>query len=500
MEQQQQQQNPNHPPAAAVPPPPLQRPAAAPSDDHSEHQHRRPHLSIDVPAPASSSGLPDHRLVTPPPVSSSSSSRPARPPLRSPPSFKLVRQTVRRSLWPPQAGSFKLPSSNSKQGLDASSAGGRQKPAAAAPHLHICRSQSLPMSMKKLNNTPKSFKRMDSLGGMFRVVPSTPRTPPAATTTTATATAPPPPPDIVPSSEPAEATTTTATAGQEVDDGGEDIPEEEAVCRICMVELAEGSVTLKLECACKGELALAHKDCALRWFGIKGTRTCEVCRQEVQNLPVTLIRVPSAVGGHHQPPSSSSSRYDPYRVWHGTPILVIISILAYFCFLEQLLAGNEGIAALAISLPFSCILGLFSSLTTTSMVARRYVWIYAAVQFLFVVVFTHLFYRYLHLQAVISIILATFAGFGVGMTGNSIIVEILRWRARRVAPPPSTQARRRRRSPPGAVGVGAQHQQAPAASSDNDQPSLQPAAAEGWQREDIVAVDIENPAVAPPQA
>uniref|UniRef100_A0A453ABL4 Uncharacterized protein n=1 Tax=Aegilops tauschii subsp. strangulata TaxID=200361 RepID=A0A453ABL4_AEGTS len=82
------------------------------------------------------------------------------------------------------------------------------------------------------------------------------------------------------------------------------------------------------------------------------------------------------------------------RLWHGTPILVVISILAYFCFLEQLLVAHNGFAALAISLPFSCILGLFSSLTTTSMVARRYVWIYAAIQFLFVVFFTHLFYRY----------------------------------------------------------------------------------------------------------
>ena len=48
------------------------------------------------------------------------------------------------------------------------------KPGAAVHH--ICRSQSLPMNMKKLNNA-KSFKRMDSLGGMYRVVPSTPRAP-----------------------------------------------------------------------------------------------------------------------------------------------------------------------------------------------------------------------------------------------------------------------------------------------------------------------------------
>ncbi|GJN38308.1 hypothetical protein PR202_gb27337 [Eleusine coracana subsp. coracana] len=394
---------------------------------------------------------------------------------------------------------------------------------ASGKTVHIYRSQSLPMNMTKFNG--KSFKRMDSLGGMFRIVPATPRVEAASNAVT----------DIAPTESGEYCAIYSVKFYYSLlnwaivdEDVGEDIPEEEAVCRICMVEPSEGSDTLKLECSCKGELALAHKDCAVKWFSIKGTRDCEVCKQEVQtsrslcyvfNLKVCKVRqiglttvatdrdtvgtrqgqvkaqslshnklvVELQFPGDEMNASSCCRRCTETLGELPNPFVVGArrSCAAVVVSLGLGLAARNGIAALAISLPFSGILGLFSSLTTTSMVARRYVWIYAAIQFLFVVFVTHLFYKFLHLQAVISIILATFAGFGVGMTGNSIIVEILRWRVRRVAPPSPSDARRNRRR-------RTTQQQAPAPSP--DQTSTQPSAANGGQS-NAGASDVENPAV-----
>lgn len=218
------------------------------------------------------------------------------------------------------------------------------------------------------------------------------------------------------------------------DDGGEDIPEEEAVCRICLIVLGEGSDTLKMECSCKGELALAHQECAVKWFRVKGNRTCEVCKQEVLNLPVTLFRVQNsqALGSQGQTQHSEVPRH---RVWQDVPVLVIVSMLAYFCFLEQLLVGKMGSGAIAVSLPFSCILGLLASMTSTTMVRRRYVWVYAAIQFGLVVLPAHLLYSLLHMQAVLCLLLATFTGFGATMFGSYAIVEIMRRRRRWIAQP-----------------------------------------------------------------
>ncbi|KAF3442846.1 hypothetical protein FNV43_RR16764 [Rhamnella rubrinervis] len=251
-----------------------------------------------------------------------------------------------------------------------------------------------------------------SLRSTFRVIPTTPRT---ERTVTAASMAPP------------------ADENDESDDGGEDIPEEEAVCRICLIELGEGGDTLKMECSCKGELALAHQECAIKWFSIKGNKTCDVCKQEVQNLPVTLLRIQNVQALNFRGSRARQAEVTRYRVWQDVPILVIVSMLAYFCFLEQLLVGKMGSGAIAISLPFSCILGLLASMTSTTMARRKYVWVYATIQFGLVVLSAHLLYSLLHMQAVLSVLLATFTGFGVTMCGYSILVEVLRWRRTWVA-------------------------------------------------------------------
>ncbi|XP_076884410.1 uncharacterized protein LOC143533540, partial [Bidens hawaiensis] len=271
---------------------------------------------------------------------------------------------------------------------------------------HIARSLSVPVL-----NEDTSIKRMDSF---FRVIPSTPRVKDPDT--------------VTPTPSPTHDTDTK-------EGDGEDIPEEEAVCRICMVELCEGGETLKMKCSCKGELALAHKDCAVKWFSIKGNKTCDVCHQDVQNLPVTLLKIHScvrnrSVGASRSSPMEVTGYGDVYRVWQEVPILVIVSMLAYFCFIEQLLVGNMGTSAIALSLPFSCVLGLLSSMTSSTMVGRRFVWLYASIQFAFVVIFAHIFYSVVHVQPVLSILLATFAGCGVAMCGSSIIVEIIRLKRR----------------------------------------------------------------------
>ncbi|KAL0917316.1 hypothetical protein M5K25_012371 [Dendrobium thyrsiflorum] len=217
-----------------------------------------------------------------------------------------------------------------------------------------------------------------------------------------------------------------------VESEGEDIPEEEAVCRICLVELGEEGEMLKLECSCKGELALAHKECAIKWFSIKGNKICDVCKQDVQNLPVTLLRLQSTPFNNRRLSNTAANGgASQYRMWQDVPVLVMVSILAYFCFLEQLLLKGLGPRALALSLPFSGMLGLLSSCIACTMVSRAFVWTFASFQFAIVVLFAHIFYTLLKIASVFSILLSSFSGFGVAVGANILFIELLKWREMR---------------------------------------------------------------------
>ncbi|KAI3869941.1 hypothetical protein MKW98_002830 [Papaver atlanticum] len=277
-----------------------------------------------------------------------------------------------------------------------------------ADQKHISRSFSVPVNVK----TMASLRRIDSSsGGLIRVI-STPR-------------------PVMVDGESPDDISAAATAAEEAT---EDIPEEEAVCRICFVELNEGGETLKLECSCRGELALAHQECAVKWFSIKGNRTCDVCKQEVKNLPVTLLRIESIQQQtvNRQTGIAAPQREVPrYRVWQDVPVLVMVSMLAYFCFLEQLLVSDLGSRALAISLPFSCVLGLLSAMIASTMVSKSYIWAYASFQFAIVILFAHIFYTVLSVNPILSVLLSSFTGFGIAISTNSLLVEYLRWRTSR---------------------------------------------------------------------
>ncbi|XXG83334.1 hypothetical protein AAC387_Pa10g1113 [Persea americana] len=224
-----------------------------------------------------------------------------------------------------------------------------------------------------------------------------------------------------------------------LEDGDEEIPEDEAVCRICLDELC-GRSSLKLECSCKGALSLLHEECAMKWFGNRGNKKCDVCAQEILNLPVTLFRIQSSAQDRQQHiRQNSSSQLDRQqhirqnsssqltRAWQDVVMLILISTMCYFFFLEQLLVDDLNSQAINIAAPLSFSLGLLSSISAIFLASKDYVWSYSAFQFVLVALFLHLFYSVLQVNAVYAILVASLVGLGTAASVNSLVV-FLAWR------------------------------------------------------------------------
>jgi hypothetical protein len=121
------------------------------------------------------------------------------------------------------------------------------------------------------------------------------------------------------------------------------------VCLICLDTLASDDFAsgraISLGCNCRGDLALRHRDCAIKWAQVKdsgrgGVPTCELCQHPARNLPPLPAR-PRAPAGIDAPadddaggdaayvdfsPSQADVMFDCVRVcW----VAMIVSILFF---------------------------------------------------------------------------------------------------------------------------------------------------------------------------
>ncbi|KAL6779656.1 hypothetical protein ACKKBG_A13190 [Auxenochlorella protothecoides x Auxenochlorella symbiontica] len=114
------------------------------------------------------------------------------------------------------------------------------------------------------------------------------------------------------------------------------------VCLICLETLTSeefrNGEAMTLDCQCRGDLALRHRECAIKWAQVKGDCICELCKHEVKNLPALPPRPPQEEGNAGMEdvyssqqmvelaPSHADLVFDCVRV---TWVAMIVSILFF---------------------------------------------------------------------------------------------------------------------------------------------------------------------------
>ena len=108
-------------------------------------------------------------------------------------------------------------------------------------------------------------------------------------------------------------------------------------CLICLDKLTDedfaSGEAIVLACNCKGEMALRHNACAVKWFSQKRSNICEVCRTPVTNLPPLPEPPPDEEGDEEadywqgfdeEPPGFADYVFDCIRVTWVTMIICIL--------------------------------------------------------------------------------------------------------------------------------------------------------------------------------
>lgn len=111
-------------------------------------------------------------------------------------------------------------------------------------------------------------------------------------------------------------------------------------CRVCHLSVekspSSGGEFIKLGCACKDDLALAHRLCAETWFKIKGNRTCEICGSTAQNISgngdVNLIEQWTAGELNNPVPIRSERCWQNQPVCNTVLVCVILVLIASWLF------------------------------------------------------------------------------------------------------------------------------------------------------------------------